>query len=191
MYPPAASVILRTAQAVLICRPDSLGRRTDGRGLGPSRCSGPVRHNGHTTQGCRPPPTHEPSGEPSLGGSLWNLNGPAGRRGRPPWPASPGTASTSERATTPGSTPTPRVVARTGRLGAARSPGSMADPPRGRRVGRTPATDLPKNADDAGGVTGAQTTTPAAQGPVGRGGCVDVPTQPCAGTAGIPRSRQR
>ena len=54
------------------------GARTGGVWARPSRCSGPVRHNGHTTQGCRPPPTHEPSGEPSLGGSLWNLNGPAG-----------------------------------------------------------------------------------------------------------------
>jgi hypothetical protein len=54
-------------------------------------------------------------------------------------------ASTSERATTPGSTPAPGVVARTGPGGRpARSPGSMADPPRGRRVGRTPTTDLPK-----------------------------------------------
>jgi len=33
------------------------------------------------------------------------------------------------------------------------------------------AIDLPRNADDAAGITGAQTNTPAAVGPVGRGDC--------------------
>jgi hypothetical protein len=64
---------------------------------------------------------------------------------------SPGTASTSERATTPGSTPAPGVVART-RPGALFSPvsGTMVSHPE--CSGEHPATDLPRNANDAAGV---------------------------------------
>jgi hypothetical protein len=46
--------------------------------------------------------------------------------------------------------------------------GSMGCPG-GRRVGRTPPTDLSRNANHAGGVTGGQANTPAPGGPEGRG----------------------
>jgi len=63
--------------------------------------------------------------------------------------------SISERATTPGRRGGPRGRSpdRSGLAQSSRSPGPVADPPRGRRLGRTPTTDLPKNANHAAGVT--------------------------------------
>ena len=90
-------------------------------------------------------------------------------------PAPSGPARTFENATTPGASP-PGAVTQTGLLGAARSPGPMGIPGR-RRV------DLPRPPT----YQGMPTTLPASrahkqppqpEGPVGRGGCVNVPTQP-------------
>jgi hypothetical protein len=88
----------------------------------------------------------------------------------PPWPASPGTASTSERATTPGASPAPGVVARTG-LGLRASPVSGVDGrPTAGAQGRTHPVHRPnpRNAIDAAGVT-RERTAPGRGGANGRG----------------------
>jgi hypothetical protein len=91
----------------------------------------------------------------------WPRSGKTHRGGstplRPPsWPTTgpppPAIASTSERATTPGSTPAPGVVART-------RPGALSGPVSGTMVSHTacsgepPGYRLPRNVNDAAGVT--------------------------------------
>jgi hypothetical protein len=83
------------------------------------------------------------------------------------WPPPESRPPTSERATTPQATrPRGRSPDRAGPCDPARSPGSMADPPRERRIGRTPTTttDLPMNGADAAGVTYQQADAPGREG---------------------------
>ena len=84
--------------------------------------------------------------------------------GLPPWPAPSATASTSERTTTPG-LPVPRVVARTG-MGLRSSPvsGVGGRPTAGRRVGRTPTTDLTRRTPWTLPALPANRRTPPAEG---------------------------
>jgi hypothetical protein len=76
----------------------------------------------------------------------WPTTGPL------PWPAPPGTVSTSARATTPGASRAPVVVARTRLPLGARSPGSRWRPWM-RGTGAHPTTDPLRNASNTIGVT--------------------------------------
>ena len=85
----------------------------------------------------------------------------------PPWPGSSGTASSSERATTPGRSPYTRGRSPDRLLGAAWSPG--VDGVRGMRGRGAPHHRPTKERRPRGQRYGEYTNAPAAGGPAGRG----------------------
>jgi hypothetical protein len=137
----------------------------------------------HTPRGRpRRPPGQGDEGQPGASTLPWRPSWPM--TGPLPWPASPGTASTSERATTPGQG-SPRGRSPDRARVAPSGPVSGADgPPGSARVGAHSTIDVPRNAHDASGVT-ARIQTPRPRSQRGRAARVFA-LWPCAAQCAAP-----